>query len=120
MERVRSWLGDEDWESLGQAAHYARANLAKVVGRVPGALGTLLDVVGDLGLEDAGRFGAAIGKVTSLLEEGDMQALEDTIGEILEAGWLISPLWAPSHVFQDSSDSPSFCRTSSSSYSSSR
>jgi len=86
VERVRSWLGDDDWEALGQAAHYARANLAKVVGRVPGALGTLLDVVGDLGLEDAGRLGAAIAKVASLLEEGDLQALEDTIGEILEAG----------------------------------
>ena len=120
MERVRSWLGDEDWEALGQAAHYARANLAKVVGRVPGALGTLLDAVGDLGLEDAGKLGAAIAKVASLLEEGDLPALEDTIGDILEAGWLISLLWAASHVFQDSSDSPSFCRTSSSSYSSSR
>jgi len=86
VEKVRSWLADEDWEALGQAAHYARANLAKVVGRVPGALGTLLDVVGDLGLEDAGRLGAAIGKVANLLEEGDLQALEDTIGEILEAG----------------------------------
>ena len=92
MEKVRSWLADEDWEALGQAAHYARANLAKVVGRVPGALGTLLDVVGDLGLEDAGRLGTAIAKVASLLEEGDLQALEDTIGEILEAGWLNSTL----------------------------
>lgn len=90
VEKVRSWLADEDWEALGQAAHYARANLAKVVGRVPGALGTLLDVVGDLGLEDAGRLGAAIGKVANLLEEGDLQALEDTIGEILEAGWSAS------------------------------
>merc|ERR1712013_610045 len=69
VEKVRSWLADEDWEALGQAAHYARANLAKVVGRVPGALGTLHDVVGDLGLEDAGRLGAAIGKVANLLEE---------------------------------------------------
>ena len=117
MERVRSWLGDDDWEALGQAAHYARANLAKVVGRVPGALGTLLDVVGDLGLEDAGRLGAAIAKVASLLEEGDLQALEDTIGEILEAGWLISSnlyLWVTYCVFQDSLGSPSFCQISSS------
>ena len=90
VERVRSWLTDEDWETLGQAAHYARANLAKVVGRVPGALGTLLDVVGELGLEDAGRLGAAVAKVASLLEEGDLQALEDTIGEILEAGQVLS------------------------------
>ena len=114
MERVRSWLGDDDWEALGQAAHYARANLAKVVGRVPGALGTLLDVVGDLGLEDAGRLGAAIAKVASLLEEGDLQALEDTIGEILEAGWFTSTLKVTYCVSQDSLGSPSFCRTSSS------
>ena len=90
MKRGRSWLTDEDWETLGQAAHYARANLARVAGRVPGALGTLLDVVGELGLEDAGRLGAAIAKVASLLEEGDLQALEDTIGEILEAGQVLS------------------------------
>ena len=114
VERVRSWLGDDDWEALGQAAHYARANLAKVVGRVPGALGTLLDVVGELGLEDAGRLGAAIAKVASLLEEGDLQALEDTIGEILEAGWLTSALYVTYCVFQDSLGSPSFCQTSSS------
>ena len=92
MERVRSWLGDEDWKSLSQAAHFARANLAKVVGRVPGALGNLLDVVGDLGLEDAGNLGAAIAKVASLLEEGDLPALDDTIGDILEAGQLLSTL----------------------------
>ena len=79
VERVRSWLTDEDWETLGQAAHYARANLARVAGRVPGALGTLLDVVGELGLEDAGRLGAAVAKVASLLEEGDLQASEDTM-----------------------------------------
>ena len=72
-------------------SHYAPANLAKVVGRVPGALGTLLDAVGDLGLEDAGKLGAVIAKVASLLEEGDLPALEDTIGDILEAGWLFSP-----------------------------
>ena len=83
MEKVRSWLSDKDWEALGQAA---LANMAKVVGRMPGALGNLLDTVGELGLEDAGRLGAAIAKVASLLEAGDMQALEDTIGEILEAG----------------------------------
>ena len=63
-----------------------RANLAKVVGRVPGALGTLLDAVRHLGLEDAGKLGAAIAKVASMLEEGDLPALEDTIGDILEAG----------------------------------
>ena len=114
VERVRSWLGDEDWEALGQAAHYARANLAKVVGRVPGALGTLLDVVGDLGLEDAGRLGAAIAKVASLLEEGDLQALEDTIGEILEAGLVIFVLWITYSAFQGSLGSHSFYRTSSS------
>ena len=116
VERVRSWLSDEDWEALGQAAHYARANLAKVVGRVPGALGTLLDVVGELGLEDAGRLGAAIGKVASLLEEGDLQALEDTIGEILEAGrGRVSSISCITYsAFQDSLGSHSFCPTSSS------
>ena len=115
MERVRSWLGDEDWKSLSQAAHFARANLAKVVGRVPGALGTLLDVVGDLGLEDAGKLGAAIAKVASLLEEGDLPALEDTIGDILEAGRLLSTLSSVFYpVFQDSLGSPSLCQTSSS------
>ena len=114
VERVRSWLTDEDWETLGQAAHYARANLARVAGRVPGALGTLLDVVGELGLEDAGRLGAAIAKVASLLEEGDLQALEDTIGEILEAGQVLSTLLVTYSAFQDSLGSPSFCRTSSS------
>ena len=65
---------------------YAPANLANVVGRVPGALGPLLDAVRDLGLEDAGKLGAAIAKVASLLEEGDLPALEDTIGDIFEAG----------------------------------
>ena len=70
-----------------------------MVGRVPGALGTLLDVVGELGLEDAGRLGAAIAKVASLLEEGDLQALEDTIGEILEAGWLLVSTTVVHHLF---------------------
>ena len=45
---------------------------------------------------------AAIAKVASLLEEGDLQALEDTIGEILEAGRLISTLEVTYSAFQDS------------------
>ena len=79
----RRQVREKWWDAhYAHYAHYARANLVKVVGRVPGALGTLLDAVRHFGLEDAGKLGAVIAKVASLLEEGDLPGLEDTILEI--------------------------------------
>ena len=49
-------------------------------------VGWLLEAVRSLGVEDLGALGEVLATVSRLLHTGDMEGLEETMGDVLEAG----------------------------------